>query len=67
MSILTDDARQRLATLSPRETLESMREQLLNEHNRRAEALKRRMSGDMADIEFALDADDKHLHKRGFE
>lgn len=67
MSILTDRARERLATHTPQETLESMREQLLNEQARRTEALKRRMGNDQADIELAFEADASNSHKRGFE
>lgn len=67
MSILTDRCRERLATHTPAETLESMREQLLNEQMRRAATLKKRMSGDMSDIELAFEADTTHANKRGFE
>ena len=67
MSILTDRCRERLATHTPAETLESLREQLLNEQMRRADALKKRMGGDMSDIELAFEADKTHANKRGFE
>ena len=67
MSILTDRTRERLATHTPQETLESLREQLLNEQMRRVDFLKQRMSGDMSDIELALEADKTHAEKRGFE
>ena len=66
-SILTDRCKQRLASHTPTETLESLREQLLNEQMRRAAILKRRMSGDMSDIELAFEADKTHANKRGFE
>ena len=67
MSILTARCMERLATHTPSETLAAMREQLLNEQMRRVDALKKRMSGDMSDIELAFEADTTHVYKRGFE
>ena len=67
MSIISDRTRERLAATTPSETLEMMRRQLLADQLRNAEAIKRRMQGDMSDVEFALSVDATHAHKRGFE
>jgi len=66
-SILTDRCRERLASHTPAETLEMMRQQLLADQVRNAAMLKRRMDGDMSDMNFALDVDATYSHKKGFE
>lgn len=67
MSIITARTMERLATHTPAETLEMMRRQLLADQLRNAEAIKRRMQGDMSDVEFALQADATNSRKRGYE
>lgn len=67
MSIITARTMERLAATTPQETLEMMRRQLIADQLRNAAALKKRMEGDMADVDFALNADVTNGHKRGFE
>ena len=67
MSIISERTRERLAATTPAETLEMMRRQLLADRLRNAAALKKRMEGDMADVDFALSVDATNAHKRGFE
>ena len=67
MSILTDRCRERLASHTPAETLEMLRQQLLAAQVRKAAMLKRKMDGDMSDVDFAFEADATHSHKKGFE